>query len=145
MNEKSDIYSFGVVILELVTGRLPTDPEFEDVGFVKWVSTTLDQKGIDHVIDPKLESKYKEVISNILGIGLLCTGSLPVSRPAMRKVVRLLQEASADKKSNRVYRDGMGSPYYQGEASDQAGKFSPDYEGEAPGQAVLMSRTCHTF
>uniref|UniRef100_A0A7N2R9D9 non-specific serine/threonine protein kinase n=1 Tax=Quercus lobata TaxID=97700 RepID=A0A7N2R9D9_QUELO len=145
VNEKSDIYSFGVVILELVTGRLPIDPEFGDEGFIKWVSTTLNQKGIDHVIDPKLESKYKEVISKILDIGLLCTGLLPISRPAMRKVVRLLQGVSADKKSNRVYRDGTGSPYYQGEASDQAGKFSPDYHGEASDEAVLISRTCHTF
>ena len=128
--------------MELVTGRLPTDPEFGDEGFVKWVSTTLNQKGIDHVIDPKLESKYKEVISKILDIGLLCTGLLPISRPAMRKVVRLQQGVRAD---NRVYRDGPGSPYYQGEASDQAGTFSPDYQGEASDEAVLISRTRHTF
>ena len=130
MNEKSDIYSFGVVILELVTGRLPIDPEFGDVSFIKWVSTTLNQKGIDHVIDPILDSRYKEVISKILDIGLHCTSLLPKNRPAMREVVRSLQRANADKKSNRVYRDGTGFPYYQEEASDEA---------------VLISRTPHTF
>lgn len=124
--------------MELVTGRLPTDPEFGDEGFVKWVST----KGIDHVIDPKLESKYKEVISKILGIGRLCTDFYPNRRPAMQKVVRLLQGVRAD---NRVYRDGPGSPYYQGEASDQAGTFSRDYQGEASDEAVLISPTRHTF
>ncbi|KAB1201090.1 Receptor-like protein kinase HSL1 [Morella rubra] len=38
VNEKSDIYSFGVVVLELVTGRLPVDPEFGEKDLVKWVS-----------------------------------------------------------------------------------------------------------
>ncbi|KAJ6683353.1 hypothetical protein OIU85_007077 [Salix viminalis] len=48
VNEKSDIYSFGVVILELVTGRLPVDPEFGEKDLVKWVCATLDQNGVDH-------------------------------------------------------------------------------------------------
>ena len=121
MNEKSDIYSFGVVILELVTGRRPTDPEFGDKDLVKWVSTTIDQKGIDHVVDSKLESKYKEEIRQILDIGLLCAGLLPINRPAMRKVVKLLQEAGAGNKSKRVQKDGKFSPYYQEDASDQGG------------------------
>ena len=122
MNEKSDIYSFGVVILELVTGRRPTDPEFGEKDLVKWVSTTIDQKGIDHVIDPTLGSKYKEEISKILDIGLLCAGLLPINRPAMRKVVKLLQEAGAGNKSKRVHKDGKFSPYYQEDASDQGGR-----------------------
>ncbi|XP_050248379.1 receptor-like protein kinase HSL1 [Quercus robur] len=122
VNEKSDIYSFGVVILELVTGKCPTDPEFGEKDLVKWVSTTIDQKGIDHVIDPTLGSKYKEEISKILDIGLLCAGLLPINRPAMRKVVKLLQEAGAGNKSKRVHKDGKFSPYYQEDASDQGGR-----------------------
>ncbi|KAL4597008.1 hypothetical protein ACB092_12G204800 [Castanea dentata] len=121
VNEKSDIYSFGVVVLELVTGRRPIDPEFGEKDLVKWVSTTIDQKGIDHVIDPTLESKYKEEISKILDIGLLCAGLLPIKRPAMRIVVRLLQEAGAGNKSKSVHKDGKFSPHYQEDASDQGG------------------------
>ncbi|GAB2298635.1 hypothetical protein Dimus_032705 [Dionaea muscipula] len=44
VNEKSDIYSFGVVILELVTGKRPVDAEYGEKDLVKWVCTTLDQK-----------------------------------------------------------------------------------------------------
>ena len=134
MNEKSDIYSLGVVILELVTGRRPTDLDLGEKGLVEWVSTTIDQKGIDHVIDPTLESKYREEIRKILDIGLLCTGSIPINRPEMRKVVKLLRRVSADKKSNRVYRDGTASPSYQEEASDEAVLISR-----------TRTRTRHTF
>ncbi|EPS73267.1 hypothetical protein M569_01488 [Genlisea aurea] len=92
VNEKSDTYSFGVVILELVSGRLPVDPEeFGEKDLVQWVCTVLDQKGIDHVIDPKLDSCFREEICGVLNIGLLCTAPIPMNRPSMRRVVKMLQ------------------------------------------------------
>ncbi|KAJ6371744.1 hypothetical protein OIU77_002125 [Salix suchowensis] len=83
VNEKSDIYSFGVVILELVTGKLPVDPEFGEKDLVKWVCATLDQNGMDHVVDPTLDSRYRDEISKILEIGLRCTTAFPIGRPSM--------------------------------------------------------------
>ncbi|KAK9089118.1 hypothetical protein Scep_028200 [Stephania cephalantha] len=118
VNEKSDIYSFGVVILELVTGKRPIDPEYGEKDLVKWVCTTLDQKGPDHVIDPKLDSCYKEDICRVLNIGLLCTSPLPINRPSMRKVVKLLQEVIAENNSKSGKKDGKLSPYYHDDVSD---------------------------
>ncbi|KAK9131902.1 hypothetical protein Scep_011430 [Stephania cephalantha] len=98
VNEKSDIYSFGVVILELVTGKRPIDPEYGEKDLVKWVSTTLNQKEIDHIIDPNLGSYHKEEICKVLNIGLLCTNLVPTNRPSMRNVVKLLLEAHVENK-----------------------------------------------
>ncbi|KAG1334980.1 receptor-like protein kinase HSL1 [Cocos nucifera] len=117
VNEKSDIYSFGVVILELVTGRLPVDPEFGEKDLVKWVCGTIDQKGVEHVIDPKLDACFTEEIEKVLKIGLLCTSSLPINRPSMRRVVKMLLEVSADKPKPEK-REGKLSPYYYEIASD---------------------------
>lgn len=119
VNEKSDIYSFGVVILELVTGRRPVDPKFGEKDLVKWVCTTLDQKGIDHVLDPKLDSCFKDEICKALNIGLLCTSPLPINRPAMRRVVKMLQEVSAEQNQPKSFKkDGKLSPYYYEDSSD---------------------------
>ncbi|PIN15617.1 Serine/threonine protein kinase [Handroanthus impetiginosus] len=119
VNEKSDIYSFGVVILELVTGKLPVDPEFGEKDLVKWVCATLDQKGIDNVIDPKLDSCFKDEICRVLNIGLLCTSPLPINRPSMRRIVHMMQEISSRNQLKNIGKDGKLTPYYYEEGSEQ--------------------------
>ncbi|CAJ1961774.1 unnamed protein product [Sphenostylis stenocarpa] len=118
VNEKSDIYSFGVVVLELVTGRRPIDPEFGEKDLVMWACTTLDQKGVDHVIDSRLDSCFKEEICKVLNIGLMCTSPLPINRPAMRRVVKMLQEVSTENQTKATKKDGKLSPYYYDNGSD---------------------------
>ncbi|CAL1372836.1 unnamed protein product [Linum trigynum] len=118
VNEKSDIYSFGVVVLELVTGRLPVDPEFGEKDLARWVRTTIDQKGVDHVLDSKLDSCFKEEICRVLNIGILCTSHLPINRPSMRRVVKQLQEIGGEAQS-KTTKDGKLTPYYYEDASDQ--------------------------
>lgn len=118
MNEKSDIYSFGVVILELVTGRKPVDPEYGEKDLVTWVCTTLDQKGVDHVLDSRLDPCFKEEVCKVLNIGLMCTNPLPLNRPAMRRVVKMLHEAGTDNRTKSAKKDGKLSPYYYDDGSD---------------------------
>jgi serine/threonine protein kinase len=118
VNEKSDIYSFGVVLLELVTGRRPVDPEFGEKDLVKWVCTTLDQKGVDHVLDSRLDSCFKEEICKVFNIGLMCTSPLPINRPSMRRVVKMLQELGIENQMKPTKKDGKLTPYYYDDASD---------------------------
>ncbi|CAL5403748.1 unnamed protein product [Camellia sinensis] len=118
VNEKSDIYSFGVVILELVTGRRPIDPDFGEKDLVTWACNNLEQKGIDHVIDPNLDSTFKEQICRVLDIAFLCVSSLPINRPSMREVVKMLQEAGAYNKPRRANKNDNLSPCCYEDSSD---------------------------
>nr|XP_043609645.1 receptor-like protein kinase HSL1 [Erigeron canadensis] len=118
VNEKSDIYSFGVVILELVTGRKPVDDEGD---LAAWVQTKVNQKEYDNVVDHELEYESKEQIYRVLEIGLSCISPVPLNRPSMRTVVKLLQEVTPDgKQKSTIHKDGKVSPYLEENDSDQA-------------------------
>ena len=78
--------------MELVTGKPAVDPEYGEKDLVKWVCSALETKGVDHVLDPKLDSCFKEEILRVLNIALLCTSNLPMNRPSMRRVVKMLFE-----------------------------------------------------
>lgn len=119
VNEKSDIYSFGVVLLELVTGKPPVLGEKDHLHLVKWVCSIMDHHngGVEHVLDSRLllhihthtdEEDWKQEMTRVLHIGLLCASSLPINRPPMRRVVKMLQEVVLDTRD----KDANLSPYY---------------------------------
>jgi kinase len=94
VTEKSDIYSFGVVLLELVTGKKPMAPEIDEMDLVTWVCTTIEQNGPESVLDQTLGARFKNEMCRVLKIGHLCVSNLPNHRPPMRVVVKMLQEVN---------------------------------------------------
>ncbi|CAA6665783.1 unnamed protein product [Spirodela intermedia] len=102
-----------VVLLELVTGKPPVDPEYGEKDLVSWVCSILETKGVDHVLDPKLDVCYKNEIFRVLNIALLCTSNLPMNRPSMRRVVKMLVEVGAEHSRPNLDKDGKpAAPLY---------------------------------
>uniref|UniRef100_F6HZR2 Protein kinase domain-containing protein n=1 Tax=Vitis vinifera TaxID=29760 RepID=F6HZR2_VITVI len=104
VDEKIDIYSFGVVLLELLTGKRPLDAEFgELVDIVEWVRWKIrDNRALEEALDPNVGNcKYvQEEMLLVLRIALLCTAKLPKDRPSMRDVITMLGEAKPRRKSS---------------------------------------------
>lgn len=103
VDEKSDIYSFGVVLLELLTGKMPLDPTFgESIDIVEWVRQKGNKKTLKEALDPEIvgQCKYvEEEMLLVLKISLLCTAKLPKDRPSMRDIITMLGEAKPRRKS----------------------------------------------
>ncbi|MCO5603469.1 hypothetical protein L7F22_057619 [Adiantum nelumboides] len=96
VTEKSDIYSFGVVLLELVTGKKPVEQEVseENMDIVRWVRGKLaGAEDAGEVLDAGLAPCWREGMLMLLRVALLCTCALPVNRPSMRDVVDMLLDA----------------------------------------------------
>ncbi|WJX22124.1 Receptor-like protein kinase 7 [Trifolium repens] len=95
VTEKSDVYSFGVVLMELVTGKKPVEPEFgENKDIVSWVCSNFRSKeSVLELVDSTIAKHFKEDAIKVLRIAILCTAKVPYSRPSMRKLVQMLEEA----------------------------------------------------
>ncbi|KAJ4851336.1 hypothetical protein Tsubulata_005703 [Turnera subulata] len=104
VDEKIDIYSYGVVLLELLTGKRPLDPAFgESVDIVEWIRRKIrDNRSLEEALDPNLGNckHVQEEMLLVLRIALLCTAKLPRDRPSMRDVITMLGEAKPRRKSN---------------------------------------------
>ncbi|XP_050228651.1 probable receptor-like protein kinase At2g42960 [Mercurialis annua] len=94
LNEKSDIYSFGVLLLEAVTGRDPVDysrPATE-VNLVEWLKIMVGTRRAEEVVDPNLEVKpATRALKRALLVALRCVDPDSEKRPKMSHVVRMLE------------------------------------------------------
>ncbi|KAJ0260364.1 LRR receptor-like serine/threonine-protein kinase [Hirschfeldia incana] len=93
---KSDVYCFGVVLFELVTGKKPVEDEYldeKDTDLVTWVRSLVRKSQGSTAIDPKIQQTGSEdQMEEALKIGYLCTADLPSKRPSMQQVVGLLKD-----------------------------------------------------
>jgi serine/threonine protein kinase len=96
---KSDVFSFGILILEIVTGQRNSGPYFaeqnEDLVSLVWRHWT--EGNIVEMVDYSLDRNYPEAeVLKCVNIGLLCVQQNPVDRPTMADVMILLLIYSHD-------------------------------------------------
>lgn len=92
LTEKSDVYSYGVVLLEMVTGRHAIH---DSINLIEWSQQFVgtDSK-LPGLVDPKLKNTFDmDQLRAIVGIVKWCTQREGCSRPSMKQVLRLLYES----------------------------------------------------
>ncbi|KAK4479577.1 hypothetical protein RD792_015095 [Penstemon davidsonii] len=99
ITEKADIYSFGVVLVELVTGRKAVDlnrPKGQQC-LTEWARPLLEAYAIDELVDPRIGSNYSDhEVCCMLHAASLCISRDPQARPRMSQVLRILEGDAMD-------------------------------------------------
>lgn len=92
VNEKCDVYGFGVLILELVSGRRPVEYGEDNVVILSdHVRVLLEQGNVLDCVDLSMGKYPEEEVLPVLKLALVCTSQIPSSRPSMAEVVQILQ------------------------------------------------------
>jgi hypothetical protein len=97
VNEKCDIYGFGVLVLELVTGRRAVEYGDDDVVvLIDQVRALLEHGNALDCVDTAMGGEFpEEEVLPVLKLGMVCTSQIPSNRPSMAEVVQILRVIKA--------------------------------------------------
>ncbi|KAJ0984414.1 hypothetical protein J5N97_002770 [Dioscorea zingiberensis] len=94
-SEKTDVFGFGILLLELITGQRALEfgkAANQKGAMLDWVKKLHQDKKLDMMVDKDLKNSYDRIeLEEIVQVALLCTQYLPGHRPKMSEVVRMLE------------------------------------------------------
>ncbi|XP_015085165.1 LRR receptor-like serine/threonine-protein kinase ERECTA isoform X2 [Solanum pennellii] len=90
LTEKSDVYSYGIVLLELLTGRKAVDNESN---LHHLILTKAANNAVMETVDPEITGTCKDLadVKKVFQLALLCSKRQPAERPTMHEVARVLE------------------------------------------------------
>ncbi|RZC57582.1 hypothetical protein C5167_004890 [Papaver somniferum] len=93
VSESCDVYSFGILLLEIISGKKPLEklPGGIKRDIIQWVTPYVEKANYNDIVDPRLKGNFnKEELKNAVEIALRCTAK-PEKRPSMIEVVDRLK------------------------------------------------------
>ncbi|XP_047341062.1 leucine-rich repeat receptor-like protein kinase PXC2 [Impatiens glandulifera] len=93
ITEKCDVYGFGILVLEVVTGKRPVEYMEDDVVVLcDLVRGAVEEGRAEDCVDSKMKGGFQaEEVIPVIKLGLICASQVPSNRPDMEEVVKILE------------------------------------------------------
>ncbi|KAJ4745686.1 Protein kinase superfamily protein [Rhynchospora pubera] len=115
-SESCDVYRFGVLLLEIVSGKKPVEKSdlMQKVSITDWALPLAREGRFIEIVDSKLNDDYVEgELKRLVLVGLVCAQNEPEKRPTMLEVAALLKGELKEKmaliESDEVFQPGSGA------------------------------------
>ncbi|XP_042506155.1 proline-rich receptor-like protein kinase PERK1 [Macadamia integrifolia] len=125
LTDKSDVFSFGVMLLEFITGHRPVSSThtFVDDSLVDWarplLTRALEDGNYDALVDPRLQKDYNPTeMARMVACAAACVRHSARRRPRMSQIVRALEGDMSLSNLNDGIRPGHSSAYGSYGSSD---------------------------
>ncbi|THG23093.1 hypothetical protein TEA_013172 [Camellia sinensis var. sinensis] len=115
LTKKSDVYAFGVVLLEVLCGRPPVDTSLkeEEISLILWAQQHIKKGKVDRIIDPSLSGQITpQCLKYFVEVAYNCLHTSPKKRPTMGEVVGTLDLALVSQRKGRS--EGMIGKMFKG-------------------------------
>ncbi|XP_058068321.1 probable LRR receptor-like serine/threonine-protein kinase At3g47570 [Magnolia sinica] len=129
-----DVYSYGILLLEMITGKRPTDDMFKDNQSLHHFAKSAFPEQVMEIIDPRLLSEYSEAIQDgenhnnlrdrmhgclvsLVSVGVSCSAESPKERMKMKNVVIEMHEIRDLYLDVGIHRQRQNRPLLLGEGS----------------------------
>ncbi|GAB2295945.1 LRR receptor-like serine/threonine-protein kinase FEI 1 [Dionaea muscipula] len=91
--EKADVYSFGVLVLEVLSGKRPTDASYMEKGvnIVGWLNFLISENRQREMVEAVCEGVQVESLDALLSVSIQCVSPAPEDRPTMHRVLQILE------------------------------------------------------
>ncbi|XWS10163.1 hypothetical protein CRYUN_Cryun39dG0051900 [Craigia yunnanensis] len=143
LSDKADVYSFGIVALEIVSGRCNTKHLSKDESFylLEWAHILKEKGSLLDLVDPRISSDFNiEEVRVMIDVAFLCTNPTAAARPSMSSVVSMLEGKSAvlellvdsSISNNKLNTEAMKKLYQKIEENDAENSQTKSMLGDGP-------------